>query len=397
MKHVAALNTYEQVLRHGLACWDQDKLPRQELEGRLARIRGEMRARGFGLLVIHGDAWVYGDLCFATHYAPMTREAVALIPSEGEPLLYVAVGDRDIAFARQLTWFEEVVSLGNLVREFKRRVQQFITTDGRVGLVNVREAMRTPLYTDLLGQIDGVAVESCTAWYRELRLRKSAAEIQLIRDATAIADASFEEILARLKPGVTEVELAAEADYAARCRGAEDLRILLTSGADGDRYLRPATGRKISNAERVLVYLAVCFQRYWSELGSTVVIGSPSLTERAGLDELLGLQKQFIRGATVNQNLHLPFADAGKALEKHFRAQQATGSGSFQGIGLDRQEEPAIAFTGDAAGVIPGMVLSARLMRFGADRGAVLAEPIIVHADRCETLSRTERCIFHGN
>ena len=92
--------TYNPVLRRGMASWDRQKIPREELEQRLSLIRAEMKRRDIGLLIIHGDAWQYGDLAYATHYSPMTREAVALVPREADPALYIALGSRDIPFAK---------------------------------------------------------------------------------------------------------------------------------------------------------------------------------------------------------------------------------------------------------------------------------------------------------
>ena len=55
----------------------------------------------------------------------------------------------------------------------------------------------------------------------------------------------------------------AKIDYLARCQGAEDCRILLTSGTDSDRFLRPASERQIGSEEKVLIYLALSYQRYF--------------------------------------------------------------------------------------------------------------------------------------
>lgn len=389
------MNTYDSVLRRGLASWDREKVPRGELEGRLDRIRAQMKAREIAVLIIHGDAWKYGDLCYATHYAPMTREAVALVSLEGDPVLYVSLGSRDIPFHKQLTWIEEVNVLPRLAAELGGRLQGWGAGGKPVGLVSVLEDMRASLYEEVRGQTGESALIPCTEWYRELRLRKTPGEVRLLKEAAAMADRSFETILSLLRPGVNEIELAAEADYAARLLGAEDSRILLTSGSDGDRFLRPARDRRIASGEKVLVYLALSYQRYWTELGRTAVVGgAPEGEEGHLLQETLRLYEQILQSVRPGRDGRSGMAQAGELLRKHWEKHRARGSGILQGIGLDREEAPTVEISPNSPPVLPGMFLSARLTQFGPGAGALFSEPLLVTTEGCEIISHTERRLY---
>ena len=390
------MNTYDSVLRRGLTGWDQEKIPKTELERRLDLIRTEMKARGIGVLIIHGDSWKYGDLCYATHYSPMTREGVALIPLEGDPVLYLSLGSRDIPFHQELTWIEEVTTLPTLTKELAGRLQAWGVQGSPIGMVDVLENMRDPLYEAIRAQTRGSALLPCTEWYRKLRLLKSPAEIPLLKEATGIADFCFQEILRYLNPGLREFELAAQADYAARAHGAEDCRILLTSGSDTDRFLRPAGDRKIGPGEKVTVYLALAYQRYWTELGRTIVVGGPNRQENLVLEETTKLYEQIVQSVGPGQGGLSSMAQAFHALQAHQEKHQAQSSVILQGIGLDREEDPRIPISPTPSPLTPGMFLSARLTQFGPGVGAFFSEPLLVGANGCEILTRTERRLYQA-
>lgn len=394
------IKTYEPVVRHGLAGWDRKKISPEELQQRLSRIRAAMRARKLAVLVIHGDARQYGDLCYATHFAPMVHEAVAFIPREENPVLYVGVGPRDIPFARKLTSVEEVHPLARLEGEIGLRLRYWLPKQGRVGLVNVQESMRAPLYERLLADLADLPLEPCTAWYHELRLRKTVAELAVMREATQRLDRCFEAILAALRPAVSERDLAVEADYAARRQGAEDCRVLITSGPDADRFLRPATVAPIAPRGRLLVYVALAYERYWSELGSTIILPGGGADLSPADVELARLYDELRQGlAAGDAGLHV-LRQAGEALRQHLEAHQATGEGELQGIGLDREEAPLLPLLGAAAETAaplrPGMVVSPRVLRFAAGAGALCAEPLVLGESGCERLSQTERVIMRS-
>lgn len=385
------MNTYEPVLRRGVAGWDREKVPREMLEERLGRIRAAMRAREFAVLVLHGDCWKYGDLAYATHYAPMTREGVALIPLEGEPLLYLSLGSRDIPFHRELTWIDEVFPLPLLIREMAGRLRGWGAAGKNVGLVGVLEDMRASLFEDLRAQAGDCPLVSCTDWYRGLRLRKDPRETDLIREAAGVADRCLEEIRDRLRPGVKEFELAAEADYIARRLGAEETRILLTSGPDADRFLRRPGGRSLAPGEKILVYLALSRQHYWTELGRTLFVGEPAAMKAAVLEETLQIYERLLKSAGPDGKGPSRLEAAGAAFRAHLDQQHASGYAVLQGIGLDREEAPRIDLSLSPSPLLPGTSLSLRLAQFSPGVGALFSETLVVHPERCEILAQADR------
>lgn len=381
------MNTYESVLRRGLAVWDRERMPRAALEERLERIRTAMQARGLRALLIHGDAWKGGDLAYAAHYVPMTREAVALVPLEGDPALYVSLGSRDIPAHKELTWIEEVHVLPALSRDLAGRLRKRGAEGSTVGLVGVLEEMRASLYDEVRTQCAGSKLVPCTDWYRELRLRKDPGEVALLREAAAVAETCRREALSRLQPGVREFEIAAEADYTARRLGAEDCRILLTSGPETERFLRPPRERRIAPGDNILFYLALCRQRYWTELGCTLTLGEPEGKQAGILAETRGVYDRILRSAGPGDEGQATLSEAAREYRAHLEKHRAQGSVVLQGIGLDREEAPRLDPTRPASPLLPGMCVSVRLRQHAAGGGAFFSEPLLVSPRGCEPLA----------
>ncbi|MFH1490134.1 MAG: M24 family metallopeptidase [Pseudomonadota bacterium] len=381
------MNTYNPVLRRGLASWNQRKLPKEEFTGRLQRIRTEMKARDIDVLIIHGDAWHYGDLAYATNYSPMTREAVVLLPLKGDPSLYLALGSRDIPFAKNLTWVRDVSPLPKLAQDLPGRLGAWKTGKGSIGLVSVMEDMRAQLYADIAPCIEGSTVISSTDWYRELRRCKDPREIQLLREAAAAADQCIKKAFQNPIHGRKEFELAAKIDYLARCQGAEDCRILLTSGPDSDRFLRPAGDRRMASGEKILIYLALSVQRYWAELGRTFISVPGGDKENTVPGETSDLYRGLLKTLDSGLNNAPAISQMAGALKNHMDKNRVKTIVTIQGIGLDREEVPFNENPIVNLSLVPGMSVSLRLSQVGPGAGLFFSTPLIVGKDGCEVLS----------
>ncbi|MBI3934925.1 MAG: aminopeptidase P family protein [Acidobacteria bacterium] len=108
-----------------------------------------------------------------------------------------------------------------------------------------------------------------------LRVEKDPGEIQLIRKAVELGSRAFEETLALLRPGMTEIEIAAEIEYRMRRYGGERPSFE-TIVASGPRTALPharASHRRIRPKEFILMDLGVILCGYASDMTRTVFLG----------------------------------------------------------------------------------------------------------------------------
>jgi Xaa-Pro aminopeptidase len=112
----------------------------------------------------------------------------------------------------------------------------------------------------------------------EERLVKSPAEIAYQRQAAEMADYAMGEVLAAIRPGVSETELAGIASRALGEAGSEYAAIppMVVSGERSALVHALATRRTVSRGDVVCVELAGVVHRYHAVLMRTAVVGRPS-------------------------------------------------------------------------------------------------------------------------
>ena len=111
-----------------------------------------------------------------------------------------------------------------------------------------------------------------------LRQVKDAAEIENIRKACKIADDAFEKILEVIKPGVREIDTAAELEYLMRRLGSENAAFttIVASGWRGSLPHGTATDKKICAGELVTMDFGAIYNGYCSDMTRTICVGKAS-------------------------------------------------------------------------------------------------------------------------
>ncbi len=111
----------------------------------------------------------------------------------------------------------------------------------------------------------------------DVRARKSPAELSVIRYAYRIAEAGLAAAINAIQVGVTEREVAAEAESAMRRLGAEGTGIdtIVASGPNSRPILARSTFRKIQADELVLLTVAPRYEGYHAAIGRPVLVGNP--------------------------------------------------------------------------------------------------------------------------
>ncbi|MFK7694411.1 M24 family metallopeptidase [Paenibacillus sp. HJGM_3] len=225
---------------------------------------------------------------------------------------------------------------------------------------------------------------------RETRMIKSPRELEAIRAAARVTDAAFEQALALIRPGLTELELMAAIEHALRRSGHMGLmrvrgynQEIITGmvgageaasqptyfdGPAGGLGLGPASPqsasrRPIGANEPILIDIGCCIDGYVFDQTRTVVIGDlPDDMRRAYAlsEEVLRRTEERLRPGTSGEELYMGSLEQVKqaGLSEHFM-----GFGRDQvkflghGIGLEIDELPVLA-RGFIQPLEPGMVIA---------------------------------------
>lgn len=186
-----------------------------------------------------------------------------------------------------------------------------------------------------------VPVDSLIAGLREV---KDADEVSRIRGAALLGCGLFDGLLTYLEAGLTETEVAASMEYAARLAGAEGMSFE-TIVASGERSALPhgrATGARLPKRGFVTLDFGVILDGYCSDMTRTVHIGKSLPGERDVYDFVLEAQEAAV--AAVAPGVTAEDVDeAARSVLRRVKLDKYFNHSTGHGVGLEIHEGPRLA------------------------------------------------------
>jgi Xaa-Pro aminopeptidase len=223
-------------------------------------------------------------------------------------------------------------------------------------------------------------------------LIKDESEIENIRRAVAISDAVYEEILPLIKPGLREVDLAAEIEYRMRLGGSERVAFdaIVVSGERSALPHGEPGKKKIETGDLVTMDYGARVNGYCSDFTRTVVVGQANEEQRRvhaitlqaqqAAEEAAGPGKT---GKEVDAVAREIIAEAGHG--DHF------GHGLGHGLGLEVHEGPRLSPKSTTV-LKPGMITTVEPGIYVPGMGGVRIEDVVViREEGCEVLTRARK------
>ncbi len=159
-------------------------------------------------------------------------------------------------------------------------------------LARWKAALPARLRRGLLAPLAEPLVES-------LRVIKDDAELHLMRQAALTGCRIFDHMLAILRPGLPEFEVAAELEHQARLLGAEGMSFE-TIVASGPRSALPhgrATASPLPRRGFLTLDFGIILKGYCSDMTRTVYLGRPKPEERGAYEAVLEAQQAAVAQA----------------------------------------------------------------------------------------------------
>lgn len=218
-----------------------------------------------------------------------------------------------------------------------------------------------------------------------LRAVKTEKELSLIRRAESIGDVAFSKILEILKPGISELEVAAELEYQMKRAGAEGLSFdtIVASGVHSSMPHAVPTEKKLEWGDFVTMDFGCRYQGYCSDMTRTVVIGKASQEQKKIYNTVLEAQRLALdqlcagkAGKEIDAVARNHIAEAGYG--------KCFGHGLGHSLGLFIHEEPRLS-PGEDTLLLPGMVETVEPGIYVPGFGGVRIEDLAVVKDHgCE-------------
>jgi Xaa-Pro aminopeptidase len=239
---------------------------------------------------------------------------------------------------------------------------------------------------------DGIRLKDSPPMVERLRMVKDDDEISSIRTAVALGAKLFDRALEVLRPGVKEVEVAAEMELMARRAGAEAMSFS-TIIASGDRSALPhgrASEHRITPGGFVVCDFGVILSGYCSDQTRTVWVGSATDDARQAYEAVKHAQQAAIEAVRPGATAGEVDAAARKVLRKAGLAKFFTHS-TGHGVGLEIHEGPRVA-DGQRELLQRGMVITIEPgVYFPGKWGIRIEDMVVVTAAGCEVLTPTSK------
>jgi Xaa-Pro aminopeptidase len=177
-----------------------------------------------------------------------------------------------------------------------------------------------------------------------LRAVKDAQEIELLKAAQAVADATFVHMLDYLRPGLTEREVAIELEFFMRRAGADGIAFssIIATGPNSAIPHAVPSDRVLRQGDFVLMDFGARLADYRSDMTRTVVLGPADERQRAMYAAVLAAQSEVIESLAVGMSGREAQSIAEEALARRdFEGRLIHSLG--HGVGIDIHELPVLA------------------------------------------------------
>jgi Xaa-Pro aminopeptidase len=350
----------------------------------LDRVRAAVAAGGLDAVLLTPGP----DLRYVTGYDAhlLERLTCLVIPASGEPALIVPRLELPAAQAAvkqdlEIVPWEETEDPFALVAD---RIPGAAT----VGLSDRMWALFTLRFRDML---PGARQVLASTVLRDLRMRKTPAEVAALREAGAAIDRVHARVPGWLKPGISERAVARQIAESILAEGHATVDfVIVASGPNGASPHHEVSDRVLEPGDAVVVDIGGTMPSgYCSDCTRTYALGEPPAEFGAYYEVLRAAQEaacQSVRpGVTcesVDAAAREPITAAGYGKQFIHR----TG----HGIGLETHEDPYIVSGNDQV-LEPGMAFSVEPGIYPGPHGARIEDIVVCTADGMTRLNNAPR------
>ncbi|WP_109205442.1 M24 family metallopeptidase [Moorella sp. Hama-1] len=291
-----------------------------------------------------------------------------------------------------LTTYGYLFPRESLASKVVERIKAYGFKEPRIGFE--RYFVDFAVYDGLRQAFPEASFTGASDLFYRLRSIKEPAEVDLLRRAATVACQGMEAAVESVRPGVTELDILAEAEYAMLKAGSggSSFRPQVVSGERALLTHPCASNKKIAAGEVVVIHLGATYEGYCAKMCRTVAVGEIPLEQERVYQVLLEAQGRAIAALR-------PGATAGEvdAAAREVVAKAGYGDSYLDlvgyGVGLRQSEFYPIIGKGREDVIEAGMVVDLLLptiYRTGIG-GPRVTDVIYVGEDKNEVLTEYPR------
>ena len=304
------------------------EIPKDEFRQRIEKLRQHMDGDNIGLCLVFGDEYRKENLRYVSNYWPIFERGMLVVPLNKEPVLLVAPEGEQVA--REMSAWSDIRNVREFTcvtvpdeieyqyakyTSFSQIAKEFQFEKRRMGIIGLDIISRN-LYGDLKSAFSGIEFVDYNQVIFGLRLIKSSAEVECLREAWRIADEGYRALVEKIQPGMRELEICAEAEYAARKAGAEDIPFFVFgSGNRTNTIVGRPVQKTIKDGEMIMAALAVQYEGYVSTVELPFVVGNADSRQKEIIDALIIAEDKALEKLRAGVEMR----EFVKTVKDHFR------------------------------------------------------------------------------
>jgi len=226
----------------------------------------------------------------------------------------------------------------------------------------------------------------------KLTMTKLPGEIDKIRKAAEISDKVFSKILEMLKPGMKELDVAAEITYFHQKFGAsqDSFNPIIASGRRGALPHGRASAKVIENGEMVTIDFGCTYEGFCSDITRTVSMGKP----KDDLKKIYGIVYEAQIKAVESASTKLTSKQLDSVARDLINSKgygENFGHGLGHGLGIDVHELPSVSQRMEIP-LVENSVVTIEPGIYIENLGGVrIEDDIVLHSGGCEVLNKSPK------
>ncbi|QBY01346.1 aminopeptidase P family protein [Rhodophyticola sp. CCM32] len=350
---------------------------REEHEDRQSRLRAELKRRNVDAMLVFAQEshfWLTG---YDT--GGFVFFQCAVVTADDRPIVLLTRRP-DLLQARQTSTIEDIriwwdAEDANPAQDLKSILSELGLEGGRIAVeLNTHGLTGWNLWR-LQGALDGFCtLENDDHLIRRMRLVKSPAELEYMRTAGDILDASLLDVIDIARPGITDAQVKAAYIASVLGRGGDmpPNDPIFNSGPRAVYGRGVSFPRQILAQDQLLVEYPVAYRRYNVKTEWMILFGKVADAQRKMYDvarETLHKMTEIARpGTTLGEifDCHADGLDAGGYGQHRYGATGYSVGGTFAPTSMD---VPPMIYSGNPMQCEPGMTLFYHVMLGDSDSG----------------------------
>jgi Xaa-Pro aminopeptidase len=382
---------------------DQRPFSIGEYRDRARRVRDEMERRAVDVLLVLSPANLYYLTGFESIWYPPRAPVGVIVSRDDERLVFVDY-QRHETLVERVAHYDEAVFYGyaDAIDEILSAVRARGWASSTIGVERWTQSPGAPVVDRLA---DGLAAAGARVvagdWIVDrVRLIKSPTEQEYVRRAGQIVDTAIGSLAEYVRPGRSELEIAAHLNSVMAAQGGEEAAIRTMVSAGPDVWCRthsPPSRRPVAAGDVMYVDACGVYNRYHADVCRTFAIGRDHPEAREILAVTAGSVSAVQQAVRPGDPLDVAQRVAEEYVRSRFPAEKIWWVGGYAlGIAMPPSWVGHTYIGNDAFEQFtwePGYLTNYENVLFDRDAGftASYMESLLMGAERIEVLSHLPR------